>query len=128
FEIGLDRIAALADPLAFEGEPRARLLNNIVLDADVDHIAHTRNTFVIKDVELNFAEGRGKLIFHHLHTHAVPNDLLPLFDHVAPSDVEADRSIKLKRIAARRGFGVPIENADLRTELIRKNDRRSRLP
>src|SRR4051812_14453593 len=48
--------AALAETLAVEGEPGARLLDDAGLDAQVEQLAGLGNALAVHDVELDLAE------------------------------------------------------------------------
>src|ERR1700680_1447605 len=51
-------LAALTEPLAAEGEPRAALLNDTLVHGEVDEIASARDALAVHDVELRLAERR----------------------------------------------------------------------
>ena len=84
-----------------------------------------RDSFIIEDIELDFAERRSEFVLDDLHSDAVTDDLGPFLDHIAAANVETHRCIKLERITTGRRFGIAIEHADLRTKLIGKNNRRA---
>ena len=70
------------------------------------------------DVELDDLEGRCQLVLHNLDTGLVADHLVPVLDRANPANIEADRSIKFKCIAAGRGFRAAEHHADLVTDLV----------
>jgi hypothetical protein len=56
-------LAALADALAAEREPRAALLDDAGLDAQVDEIALLGDAGAVEDVELDLRNGGAILFF-----------------------------------------------------------------
>src|SRR5690348_4946892 len=69
-------LAALADPLAVERVPGARLLDDALLRRDVDELAFLRDAGPVEDVELGLAERRGDLVLHDLHLGPAPDHLV----------------------------------------------------
>src|SRR4029079_10643437 len=63
-------LPALAEPLVAEAEVRARLRNDLALDARVEHRALPRDAGAVDDVELGLLERRRDLVLHHLHADA----------------------------------------------------------
>src|SRR3546814_15653602 len=55
----LGSLAALADPRAVVGEPRAGFLDHIGLDAEVDQLAGLGDALAVHDVEIDHLE-RGR--------------------------------------------------------------------
>src|SRR5438552_15018278 len=72
--------AALTEALAAVGEPRAGLLDDALLDAEVEEVAVLRNAFAVHHVELRLAEGRRDLVLHHLHARAPADADLAVVD------------------------------------------------
>src|SRR4029077_16558595 len=67
-------LAALAEALATVGEPRAALLNHLVLDREIEQVAFARDAFAVHHVELGLAERRRQLVLHDLHAGPSAND------------------------------------------------------
>src|SRR5204863_6168148 len=63
-------LLALAELLTLVGEPRARLLHDLEIDADVEERAFLRDALAVHDVELALAERRRDLVLHDLHPRA----------------------------------------------------------
>src|SRR5450432_2788867 len=82
-------LAALADALALEAEPGARLLDGAALGAEVDDVALVADPFPVEDVELDLAERRRHLVLHDLDARAVAHDLLAVLERADAADVEA---------------------------------------
>src|SRR5450631_2342517 len=57
-EIGLRRLAAVAQALAAVGDPGAALLQEARLDAEVDDLPRARDPLAVADVELRLPERR----------------------------------------------------------------------
>src|ERR1700730_6585281 len=111
-------LAALTEPLAAEGEPRAALLNDTLVHGEVDEIAGARDTLAIHDVELRLAERRRHLVLDDLHARAAADDDVAVLDAGDPADIETHRRIELERAAAGRRLGITEHHADLLAELI----------
>src|SRR6476661_1424986 len=88
----LDVLAALAQPFAAIGEPRAALLDDLTLDGEVEQVG--------------LAERRGELVLHHLDAGAAADHRVAVLDRGDAADVDAHRGIELERPAAGGGFGV----------------------
>src|SRR5216683_7431878 len=63
-------LAALTEPLAAVGEPRAALLDDPLVHGEVDEIAGARDALAVHDVELRLAERRRHLVLDDLHARA----------------------------------------------------------
>src|SRR5690242_5136915 len=96
-------LAALADALALPGEPRATLLEDVVLGGQIEHVAFAADALAVHDVELDLAEWRRQLVLHHLHARAVADHFLAVLERAHAADVHAHAGIELERIAAGRG-------------------------
>src|SRR5579871_3314827 len=116
-------LAALADSLAAEGEPRSRLLDHIGLHAEVEQLAGLGNAVAVHDVEFDLLERRGDLVLDHLHARLVADHLVAVLDRADTTDVEADRGIEFERIAARRRLRVAEHDADLHPDLVDEDDK-----
>ncbi len=96
-----------ANLCALEEEPGALFVDDAHFDGEIEERAFFRDAFVVHDVELGFAERRRDLVLHDLDPGAVAEDGAGRFlDRGDAANVDADRGIKLERLAARRGFGV----------------------
>src|SRR3954454_17355893 len=58
-------VAALPQAGLAVGEERARFLDQILLDAEVEKSALTRDSLPVLDVELGLTEGRRDFVLHH---------------------------------------------------------------
>ena len=65
FQELLGILAALADALATIAEPGAGFLNDVVQNAQIEHVAGAGDAFAVHDVELGLAEGRGGLVLNY---------------------------------------------------------------
>src|SRR5262249_59121980 len=101
-EIGLGVLAALADALAIEGEPGARLLDDPGLDPEIDQFSRLGDALAIHDVEFDLFERGRYLVLDHLHACLVADHLLALLDGADAADVEADRGVEFERVSAAR--------------------------
>src|SRR6185437_165534 len=70
-------LAALANAFALVAEPRARLLDNVVVHREIEQVAFFRDALAVKDVEFRFAEGRGHLVLHDLYFGREPVTMSP---------------------------------------------------
>src|SRR6185295_15731082 len=114
--------AALAEALTAVGEPRAGLFDDSFVDADVDEVAHLRDTLAVHHVELRLAEGRGDLVLHDLDARAPADDDVAVLDAGDAADVDAHRRVELQRAAAGGRFGVAEHHADLLAELVDEDE------
>src|SRR6185503_3829197 len=106
-------LPALADAVALEAEPRARLLDHAALGAKVDQVTLVTDALAVQDVELHLAEGRRHLVLHHLDPRAVADHLLAVLERADAPDVQPAAGVELQRVAAGRGLGVAEHHADL---------------
>src|SRR5262245_55825675 len=106
-------LAALADALAFPREPRAALLQNVVLGGEIEHIAFAADAFAVHDVELDLAERWRQLVLDHLDARAVADHLLAVFERADTADVHAHAGVELERVAAGGGLWISEHHADL---------------
>src|SRR4029077_17691091 len=73
-------LASLSDAHIAVREPRSRLLDDAVLEADVDELAGLGNSFAIGDVKLLLAERGGTLVLDHFDLHARSDDFFAFLD------------------------------------------------
>src|SRR5450759_976685 len=92
----------LADADGPVREPRARLLDDLVLDPDVDQLAGLGDALAVTYIELRLAERCGAFVLDDFHFDARADDFLAFLDLVRAADVEAHRRVELQRAAARR--------------------------
>src|SRR5882762_8808921 len=71
-EVRFGVLAALADALAVVGVPRARLLDDAGLLAEVDQLAGLADAFAVHDVELDDLNGGATLFFTTFTRVALP--------------------------------------------------------
>src|SRR5262245_9871381 len=64
-------VAPLAQPLALVRVPRAGLVDDLVLDADVDQLAEFRDPLAVHDVELGLAERRRAFVSDEFDLRAI---------------------------------------------------------
>jgi hypothetical protein len=111
-------VLALADLVAVVRVPRAGLLDDPVVDAELDDLAFARDALAVQDVEQRLAERRRDLVLDDLDARLVADDLLALLDRADAADVEAHRRVELERVAAGRGLRVAEHHADLHADLV----------
>src|SRR5580704_4197954 len=70
----------LADALAVVAIPGARLLDEVVRDSKIEHIAFAADALAIQNVELGLAEGSGHLVLHDLDLGAVAGHGISIFN------------------------------------------------
>src|SRR5512136_1249317 len=99
-------LASLSDALALERVPRARLLDDAFLGADVEELALLGDALPVQDVELDLPERRRHLVLDHLHLGAVPDHVFTVLERADATDVEPDRGVELEGVAARGGLRV----------------------
>src|SRR5918999_5915834 len=99
-QVRLGVVAPLPEPLLAVGEERARFLDDVVLEPEVDQAALGADPLAVFDVELGLAEGRGDLVLDHLDPDPVANRLGALLERLDPADVEPLGGIELERAAA----------------------------
>ena len=98
-------LAPLTELLALVGEPGARLLDDLEVDADVDERALLRDALAVHDVELALAERRRDLVLHDLDARARADDVGAVLEVLDLADVEPDGGVELERPAAGGGLG-----------------------
>ena len=103
-QVLLGVVAALAEPQLAVGEERARLLDQVVLQREVEQAALVGDPGPVLDVELGLAEGRRDLVLDHLHPDPVADRLGALLEGLDAADVEPLRGVELQRPAARLGL------------------------
>src|SRR6266568_2221312 len=62
---GFRVLASLTDAHIAVGEPRARLLDDAMLEADIDQLAGLGDAFAVRDVEFGLAERSGAFVLDH---------------------------------------------------------------
>src|SRR5262249_2220259 len=117
-------LAALADALAVHGVPRARLLDHLVVHAEVEQVAFLADPLAVEDVELRLAEGRRDLVLHHLDLGPGPDHHVAFLERRDAPDVEAHGSVELQRAAAGSGLRVAEHDPDLLAELVDEDQAR----
>src|SRR5271165_1060159 len=123
-EIGFGVLAALADARLAIGIPRARLADDVLLQADVDERTGAADAFAVRDVELSDFERRRDLVLDHFDARARADDVSADFDGLQLADVQTHRRVELERAAAAGGFRVAEHDADLLTDLVDEHHRR----
>src|SRR5690242_4399047 len=113
-------LAALAEALVAEGEVRARLLDDLPVEAGVEHRAFPGDAVAVDDVELRLLERRGDLVLHHLHADAVADRLDAVLQRLDPADVEPHGGVEPKRASAGGRLRVAEHDADLLAQLVRE--------
>src|SRR6185503_14389470 len=98
-------LPALAELLTLVGEPRARLLHDAELHADIEERSLAADALAVHDVELGLLERRCNLVLHDLDPRAVARSLGTVLDRLDAPDVEPYRRVELQRPAARGGLG-----------------------
>src|SRR6478736_2166651 len=116
-------LLALTELLAVVGVPRAGLLDDAVLDAEVDETALARDADAVQDVELRLLERRCHLVLDDLDAGAVSDCLGAVLERLDAADVEAHRRVELQRLAAGGGLGRAEEHADLLAQLVDEDHR-----
>src|SRR5260370_645336 len=115
-ELGV--LAALTEAHVTVREPGPRLLDDLVLDADVDQLAGLGDTLAVADVKLRLAEGRGALVLDDFHLDARADHFFPFLDLIGPADVEPHRGVELQGPAAGRRLRVAEHDSDLLADLV----------
>src|SRR4051795_1206459 len=100
-QVALGVVAALAEPLVAVGEERARLLDDVVLQAQIEQTALGGDALPVLDVELCLPERRRDLVLDDLDPHPVADRLGALLERLNAADVQPLRGIELERAAAR---------------------------
>ena len=111
-------VAPLAEPGLAVGEEGARLLDDVVLDAEVEQLAFARDALAVLDLELGLAEGRGALVLDDFDPDPVADRLGAVLEGLDAADVEPLRGIELQRPAARLGLRRAELDADLFADLV----------
>src|SRR5436190_612753 len=117
-------LASLPETHVAVGEPRARLLDDLVLETDVEQLAGLGNAFAVANVELRLTERCGDLVLDDLHLHARADDFFAFLDLAGAADVEAHRRIELQRASAGGRLGVPEHHSNLLANLVDENETR----
>src|SRR5690606_215095 len=111
-------LAPLADALAVEREPGARLLDDPRLHAEVDDLASSGNSLTVHDVELDLLEGRRDLVLDHFHAGLVTHDLVAILDLTDAANIEPHGRGELERVLSRRRFRSAEHHADPHADLV----------
>ncbi len=119
-------LPALAEPFVAEAEVRARLRDDLALDARVEHRALPGEARAVDDVELGLLERRRDLVLHDLDAHAVAERLRAFLQRLDAADVEPHRRVEAQRAAARCRLRVAEHDADLLAQLVREEADRVR--
>ena len=85
------------------------------------------NANAVQDVELGLLERRCHLVLNNLDAGAVAHRFRAFFQRFDATDVEANRSVELERLAAGGGFWAAKEDADLLAKLVDENHGRAGL-
>src|SRR5690606_5766053 len=115
-------LATLPKALGIVGEPRAGLLDDASLDAEVDDLARLGNALAVHDVELDLLEGRSELVLDDLDAGLVADDLVAVLDRTDAADVETHRGVELERVAAGGRLWRAEHHADLHADLVDEDD------
>ena len=105
------------------GVKSASLLDDVLVHANVQQVAHLADALVEHDVELGHAEGSCDLVLDDASAHAAADDLRPLLERLAAAQVDTDGAIELERPAAGGDLGAAVADADLLANLVDENDR-----
>src|SRR5262249_8692041 len=119
-------LAALTEPLVFEAEVGARLLDDLALERRVQDRAFPGDPRAVDDVELGLLERRRDLVLYDLDAHAVAEGLDAVLERLDPADVEPHRRVELQRTSAGGRLRVAEHDADLLAELVREDADRVR--
>src|SRR5215471_18309967 len=111
-------LLALPDPVALVAEPGARLLDDVLLHAEVDDLAFARDADAVEDLEFRGLERRRDLVLDDLDACLAADDLFALLDRADTADVEPHGRVELQRVAAGRGLGVAEHHTDLHADLV----------
>ena len=98
-------LPALAELLAFVGEPGTRLLDEPELDRHVEEGPLAADALAVHDVELGLLERCRALVLDDLDPGPVADDVGAVLDRLDAPDVEADRGVELQRAATGRDLG-----------------------
>ena len=115
-------VLALTDAVAAVAVPRARLLDDIELRAQIEDLALAGDAFAIKDVEARLLERRRNLVLDDLDFGLGADHFLALLDRSDAPDVEPHGGVELQRVAAGRRFRVAEHHADLHADLVDEDD------
>src|SRR3954451_3588996 len=117
-QVALGVVASLAEPLVAVGEERPRLLDDVVLHAEVEQAALRRDALPVLDVELGLPERRRDLVLDDLDPHPVADRLGALLERLDAADVEPLRGVELERAAARLSLRRAEHHAHLLPDLV----------
>src|SRR3954449_4684476 len=70
-EVGPRIVAPLTNPFAINGKPSPALLDDVEVRGQIDDLPGTTDALPVKNVELDLAEGRGKLVLDDLDPGAI---------------------------------------------------------
>src|SRR5947209_17599495 len=116
--MSLGVFTSLPNALAVIGEPGARLLDDTGLNPQIDQFAALRYPLAVHDIEIDDLERRRHLVLYDLDARLVADDLVALLDRADAPDIETDRGIEFKCVAARRGLRIAEHHADRLAGLI----------
>src|SRR4029078_2519621 len=104
-------VFTLADAIGAVTVPGARLFDDFVQHAQIDHLAFPGDAFAIQDIEIGDPERRRHLVLHHLDARFAADHLIAALDGADAADIETDRGVELQRVAAPPGFRIAEHNA-----------------
>jgi hypothetical protein len=114
----------LADAFTVIAVPGTRLLDDLVVGAQIQDLAFARGAFSVQNVEVGFPERRRDLVLDDLDLGFVTDHLIARLDRAGAADVQAHRRVELQRIAASGGFRAAEHDADLHADLVDEDDQR----
>ena len=100
------------------GVPRPGFFQYPFLHAEIHQFTGLGNPFCEQDVELRLLEGGSHFVLDHLDPHAASHHLLPFFDRLDAANIQADRRVKLQRVAPGGGFRIPEHHTQLHPDLV----------
>ena len=113
-------VPALAEARLSVGEERARLGDDVVVDAEVEQAALVRDALAVLDVELGQLERRRDLVLDDLDADPVADRLGALLEGLDPAQVEPLGRVELQRPPARLRLRAAEADPDLLADLVRE--------
>src|SRR4029077_10610872 len=109
---------ALTEALVLVGVPGAALLDDVGSGRELEQVAFHGEAFAVEDVEFDFLERSGHLVFDHLDASPVADDVLAVLESGDTTNVKTHGGIELEGVTTGGGFRVAEHDADFHPDLV----------
>src|SRR5699024_1744874 len=124
FQMLVDILLALAEPLAFIGIPRTARLDDFMFRAKIDELTGLGDAETLHDIHFSHTERRCNLVFYNFDLRAVTHNFLAEFELFSTAYLKPYRTVEFKCTSAWCCFRIAEHHADLFTDLVDEDGRR----